>query len=564
MTEFKSTFTEPDIRRLESLHSPSAFCELFAFATEVCLNKPPIVEAMEPSKEARVVASLGVRGLRAALDFMHESAVLGEETSGVSADDPIRYPEQFADPTNLAVMSRIEAFGEALLNEAYHCLGKEAEAQLEKFKTATTDDEQIDIVSWLHLHLYDMAGSDSNTGYEGCYHPIRLSPKIIGRFPNHTMPPSCLGVSIIAASFLHEAGCNMLHAGVMQTRAQEQAIVAARLFKMLPLWAKYIYNFELSPFIDDTLKERTGELLESTLRDDSFHVAIYAGLPSGGWLQVDPGFGSSCVLSLQESQKLDDAYENLRSLRELAPGLETSLYFPSLSVAAQMCELMIASGDASMLGSPATLQNILLDASPESVPQKLKEVAVDAFFAALRGDDFLDKVWNAFISQPTNAEDPRQADLLEEAFYATFDKFVLWRRPLSEVLGKCRRDPAYLARRIEDMRALPFMIAAWLVLDEVKQGPDIPKHSIVEVGLPATRIGAAVLNDFATYFDHKLTPSFRLSHWPSHVPVTETIPQAQSQAQQGVVQRNIHWIQTGLRYRLTDAILNSLQIPNEG
>ena len=51
---------------------------------------------------------------------------------------------------------------------------------------------------------------------------------------------------------------------------------------------------------------------------------------------------------------------------------------------------------------------------------------------------------------------------------------------------------------------------------------------MIEVGNVEMRIGFAVLSDFASYFGSDLTTGFWHSNWPSLIPVTERLDDAQT------------------------------------
>lgn len=548
---------EHAVREAENGDSPRLFSALLTLATDVCLTEPLAARNKEIFSEARVVSELGVRGLRAAMDLLQGVTGEGELAN---YDRPLRHPEEFGDRTDPEVMAQIEAFGEGLLNEAYRCLGPEGEVEerIQAFQQAKNDDEQAKVVEWLHDRLRQMSptmiieGKPDETPF---YHPARLSPKLIGVYPNQTMRPTCLSISVIAASFLHQAGADMLHAGVMQTRLEFEARQAISFFHQLPQFVETIYGVPLPPLVREALEEKEQGLTNDLGKDIAYHLAVYARLKSGEWIQFDPNFKASCFMADQESAALDKAYKDLNSMSEVAPGLEATVFAP-MGTTANLATMMIETGGRELLGTPEAIKAVLLDSSSEELLQKVKQAFIDPFFDAARSTEGLSSIWKEYTVHHTLQKYRTEGiydNQHEEAFLAMFEKYVLRFRPLDEVLKACHQDEGELWRCIEAIQTLPLTMTAWHVLRNLHNDMKITSHAMVEVGLPATRIGAAVLNDFAThcdyYGDEKLPPSFRLSHWASQVPVTETAQDAEeSETQWNVLENNRRWLRASLRY----------------
>jgi hypothetical protein len=131
-------------------------------------------------------------------------------------------------------------------------------------------------------------------------------------------------------------------------------------------------------------------------------------------------------------------------------------------------------------------------------------------------------------------------------------------------LARLKRDQAYLARRCQDMNLVPYMallsIQSDLCNSIIQDGRqlEIP-HSIMEVGLPAYRIGASVLSDFAVFCGDDVPPSFWMAHWPSMLSLTEHLPEETTPIQHEVIRQRATVIKRGeLRYRAVDSILKPL------
>jgi hypothetical protein len=559
MAELLSIIPDETLRKVENADSSRIFDELFDDAVDTCLSAPPVVEVKKLTGEAAVVSQLGVRGLRAAMDLVSGAAIQTPRSNGIEADTPLRHPERFSDATDFETMAKTEALGEGLLNEAYRCLGADVFARIEAYRNAESDDEQIQVIEWLHTRLQALTReerTDDNEAEKAFYHPARLSPKFIGVYPDHRLPPTCLGVSIIGASFLHQVGAEQLHAGVMKTYPEHQAMEAVMFLAELPKVTYQQYGVRWPPLLLESLRNTAVKTISQVHEDRGYHAAVMTRLMSGRWVQIDPNLNASTVLGEKEVMTLDEAFSHLNEFMDIAPGLELTIPSVSLGTASGLARLMIQTGDESLLGSPEAIKEVLADPWQESIPQRIKEICVDPFFAKDREEHpGLNELWLQYTE--TESHDGTE-DALTDGFYAMFEKYVLHSQPIDEVLQRCQNDEAFLQRFLEDAQTLPLMVAAWHVTQGVKYCPKIPNHITFEVGLPAMRIGSAVLNDFASYCDDQLPPSYRLSHWASHVPITEVIPDvSRSELQEDITANNAHWLRTGLRYSKDHGIITS-------
>src|SRR5258708_6100145 len=93
------------------------------------------------------------------------------------------------------------------------------------------------LIEWLHQRIVDIHNIDlpveNVDGQEDdddeqaapsqtpvFYHPMRLSPKMLGKYPDMPMQPTCLSASILAASFFEKASTPYMHAGVQMSAYQ--------------------------------------------------------------------------------------------------------------------------------------------------------------------------------------------------------------------------------------------------------------------------------------------------------------------------------------------------------
>ncbi len=557
-----------DRRRIETLSTPMLFDELLGFASEVSFGHPLDLKPYEKPNipEADIIGKLGVRGLRLALDLVnnnqYNSIFSGERTDTASEeeyiwiDSPMRDPAYYSDQPNLEILEKTRQFGEALLAEAYRGLGQDVYDKIRDFRAAETDDDQIKIISWLNQRLKDIAYTNHglNLAYgdeetDGFYHPIRLSPQAIGVYPRHKLSPTCLGVSLIAASFFEQAEATHLHAGVMVSA--NQAIYRSVISLFDTIKAKLENGQEFVPDVLLTsLKDKRDSLVGRYLKDEGYHAVNMVRLASGQWCQVDSNLDATAVVPYDEySLKLDHTYSDLTQFEAIAPGLESSVEFPLTSASSNVEEWVEAIDSRDI--NPTTIRDILIN-EVDSVPEKIKQTCIDPIFR--QRPDGLTEIVNSNIDMIL------KHSFKDDAFYQLFSKYVLWGQPLLEVQQRCRNDPSFLDRRVQDVQNLPLVMAGSLAIkyeDAARINGPSRTHDLLEIGLASRRIGMAVLGDFATYCDNRLPPSFWVTHWPSYIPLTETLDGAnRTSAQQVMASNNTGWLSsTYLSYAKADDII---------
>lgn len=548
-------------RRVERLFDGVRFAELLEFASEVCLTKPLEITPYKPTEgpEAALIAKLGVRGLGAALNLdlfrQNPDSDLDRDTY-ISPTSPFRSVQTFSDEPNFELVDMARQFGEALLGEAYTTLGQDVYEQIHKFQQAQDDTTQLEVVGWLYDRLIDMthetrsalAGDEGETAT--LYHPLRLSPKAIGRYPHQTLPPTCLGASVIAASFLEKAGATFMHTGVMRTALQSAYRDTSHFTR--EAWVHLLDSDSNMPdMVLESMVRMDHSIRLKLERDNGFHAANVVKLASGRWAQIDPGLSIMRVCDFDiHNKQYDTTLADLQELQSVAPGLERILGVDMMTMK-DAVSAWLKAGSTVELDQEA-VKNAFCGI-PESVPENVKRI-FDASFMAER-DSEIPESFAAAIKQlhlfPT----------YDNAFYHCFEKFVLWNEDIEMVLERCKSDQEYLQRRIEDVQRLSWLFATSLLGNFINE--EIPylahdSHTRLEAGLPAQRIGMAVLSDFATYCDDSLPPSFWLSNWPSEVPITETMHQKDvSPEQVDMRARLLTWLyETGLCYQKNDGIVS--------
>lgn len=540
MSEQASPRLNYELRRMEALWSPLKFQELAHTVEEVCLSGPlPEQQSTRSdSPEATLVAQLGTRGLRAAMDFLHgQEAQLdfgeGDDLDDiVNVDSPLRDPEFFSDEMDPTVVDWAERFGQALLGEAYQTLGEDVDDKIASYRAAETADGQLEVINWLNQRLHTMVYSDRQEAEDEddlFYHPIRLSPKVIGRYPDINTPPTCLAVSVIAASFLKQTGSEMMHAGVAKTGLELEMEDTTTVLESIQ---------SLDDALSDNHKQRlissTTEMRQRIGQDRGYHAAVYTRLLDGSWCQLDPNFDASvCIDDEADNQRLTAAYSDLQDFRTTAPGLEIGCQLRDSTVANMYGNIWSGGHYRVGSGAPEAVASLLQSTSAETLTDDIQADIIDPYFSALDSSEG--------VSLYEMLELLGDAGSYQDIYQKTLDKWVLHGMTAQAVVERCQRDQAFLERRVQDIKALPSMLVSASMIKTTVEAASI-EHRMLELGLPEARIGMAVLSDFAADNGSDLPASFWLTHWPSLVPISENMDDRQaSGGQAAIVQNNLVW-----------------------
>ncbi len=548
--------------RMEQLLTAAAFDELLSMAEEVCLSYPyerAAPPAAAENDEAMIISQLGTRGLKAALELglniipsdmaVNTEEVESEKQRPMLLDTPFRLPKSFSNEIDFSVLAKAESFGNALINESFSILGQDAFAQLELFKQAKTIEQQLKVVAWLDERLDSLntlarqPEEATNTNDSHLYHPIRLSPKVVGSYPNHTLPPTCLGMSIIATSFFKRAGVDVLHAGVEQSFFDNSDIAAVDFVRSLKQIITDRYNLSIPDPVQSAIDAIEVRFSDRLTRNDAHHAAVYVRLLDGSWLQMDPNYHATVHIDRDViNNKLDLDFNILSELRSISPGLQLAEYLsPYITIADSSHEV----ATSHIPNIVDTLRQITESVLPgliddESIPQKIYEECILPFFTISGGDERLAELQRVLRVDVAEAEWDEFESPLQVAFYKAFEKFVLWGDDVNSFLERLRIDPAYYKDRIEDIVLLPFLMMVSMTGSEADGPPLFTSHAAVELGSAEMRIGLAVLSDFATYTDAPLPASFWLSHWASDVPTFEYLDGAShSDREDSLVRNNV-------------------------
>lgn len=536
---------------MDRLLSPLAFDELTHTVESMMLSKPLERTPVQPyNGERALMAALSAQGLRLALETKNgvESLEPGEPDDDDTTPYKIfQHPDEFIDKEMPGVAEWAQDFGDALLREAYKCLGTDAEQKLREYRDATTAEEQEAIIMWLDKRMYAMRERDSHlrVGPDDYlfYHPVRLSPRAVGQYPHHTLPPTCLGFSILATSFLYAAGAPTLHAGVMRTDGQDDLIESSQSFYRSAQDIAKVFGDDTD--LTTTLKEIAyAGPLDLWDADSGYHAVALTRLLDGRWAQIDPNFRATQVVDDElYAQRITTVYEELEEFAPVAPLLELTARTPFMSDVKTWYDAY--SGNLSISSeSLDALREIFTDDDIESLPRRIYQVIFDMYRFSQQQDseskfdpELLKKMEDEFLFADEHGDTDYLGDHTPfgSQLYALISRFVLYEQDVTAFKERCRRDERYRERRVSDVVAVTMAIHAVQTGLMVEGSHSNVPHAGYEVGRPATRVAMTVLSDFAALMaEDPLPPTFWHSNWPSLVPITEVAATAQNPAQKRV------------------------------
>lgn len=555
------------------------FDSLLELATETCLREPLApIERVVPTNDQRIVSMGGLHALRIALELELKQELwpnydpvddkeLAEGKFWVQLDTPLRLHDETRDPINFTIAKKVEQFGKALIDEAFDVLGPDANVQVEKMRGGD-HAEQIEVIRWLANRITSMKdhvppengdaerdGPDENGAY--LYHPIRLSPKAVGVYPDMKILPTCLAVSTIVSSFFEKAGMTYMHGGVAMTgfggRMSDGMMLFDSVEKMTSIREG---NDWPSPLIADKMLIGIDHLYSQMTEDNGYHAAVMVRLVDGQWVMVDPYAGIVDEAFGESNKDYERIYQTLDEFRETAPGLELSCQGGMLTIEGGLKD--VVSKGLAIMKQPEAIGNMLKEVvmNHETGRDKIyNDYILPHFKSIAEQDKYPDaaSVVNTLLnysegiidqnnqisdlvrevaesvaegaSEHSDGLDNGVPDLLREAFDEALWKYVFWGEKREVVMERMSKDTRYLANRIVDMTYLPSMMCATIASRNLRENIlGTIGHEKMEFGLPYSRIGYSVLSDFASYTDDELPPSFWFAHWASLVPVTETLP----------------------------------------
>ncbi len=532
-------------------HAKIVFDDLFTFASEVCLPSIPRHEAKpDISPEQEVIRTLGLRGVRAALEMQmphiglatlfpkQESPEPEEESEGtvnrtVLLDSPMVSPELFSNTLDADIQQKIELFGRELLKESYKVLGEDVDQKIAELNAATSADEQMAVVDWLDQRIESMVRDEFETiedlrerqSQEFAYQPFRLSPKVLGVYPNLNERPTCLGISIIAASFFRQANVPIVHAGVAMG-GHELPVYVGRIFtSSLTKSAHEKAGVLLPDPAQEAILRTSQKMKETDTREDAQHAATYAKLMDGSWVQFDPNFvGTMRLRSKGYLEVLSQIHTELEEMSPLAPGTEvvaiaSDTLHPTADIMYDVVKELTPEYMNALRGQAAeTLRTVTVTELAETIYQD----CISPFFSPKEASERMkaDMLYLGFIERDIPNTSERES-VLRTAYHNVLQKYLLWGASPEDFVSRLETDESYFANRVEDLINLPFLIMAAVAKIEAEDFTPWYAHPLLEIGTPEYRIGAATLSDFALYYDFELPPSFWQTYWPGSASVIE-------------------------------------------
>jgi len=586
---------------VEHIVAEPAFNELVEFASEVCLQAPGRVAYHEaklreatkpPTADELLIRKIGVWGLRTAQEIADNSDSFTFDTGErkedlIHPDSPITNPQWYDLELKPEVQRKIEAFGRSILDETFICLGDGGldkaqelrqlyDTMKDRGETVTAETPEykaaLDVANWLMKRVLAIATVHEDINQDVFYHPVRLSPKFLGQFPDVGTYPTCLGLSVLISSFCEKAGIPYLHAGVAHSSSDDNRGIYSTALSQTPAHAKK-RGITIPDQIQEQLNAIHDENQEHMFEDRGYHAAALIELLPGLWLQADPNFHSNIVYPLDADEPdISSVYERVKAYSELNPAFEMMIDGRMLPVTF-LVELLFNKRSRAQR-RPEWIQNWLTTADSISFESLADTFVKHYFFGPTKSERtayFQENVIEATsLLKTDNPEFVHETtwenlDYLDYQAQDVIRKYVFPDAPhsssLKRSIERCRTDPAYLARRVEDLQLAPLLyrlkIMSEILFPESTPGDMSSGHAYMEVGMPAYRIGASILSDFAVYCGDPLPASFWTTYWPSQISITEHASEGRFGDQLAPIRNHMGTLDlSGLRYIKSYDIIN--------
>lgn len=466
----------------------------------------------------------------------------------------------------------IEKFGEDILEEAFECFGRMGPLFIGEYQRANTLEEKVTVCNMVEKIVKEMVELATHQFKEENdelhrYSPIRLSPKLIGVYPNPTLATTCLGESILVASFFAKLRLPMLHAGVVMSAQQDVLTKQSETIRHVLAQSNHPEH-EIPTLLEEILNSKFLDNVIATTSHRGFHAATYAEIEEGTWIQLDPNFGSALVRG-RDASKLDETYGALLVTHEdtsstgearIILGSDFEYFFADL-----------AKDMGTVLPSAELVDEILSNTSSSEVIS----VIIEKIFLPLMPIRFTDKESNEKVKKIRSAfalaflvafdDDPQryiQTSIMDvlEGYVFTDTK----EGDLLESIERCKTDVAYRQRRVADLCIAPLMLILKLESNWYKFKRENPVsggaiHGCLDLGIAQYRIGISVLSDIATFYGDELPLSTWLAYWPSDVSLAEHYRQTPTIAQRLLARQSLADVKSSnyLTYPTLEDILSS-------
>lgn len=542
--------TEQALHLLSLKRAEAAFNELLEYASEVCLtHRPGYLTEDETSSynatdpEQKLVQKLGARSLGTLIEMEHglHGPYDESDTRPFHIKEMLVEPEAFSDTPNLRILENAERFGQALIDESFAILGKDAPKWAERLRNAKDMLEETAVIDWLDeriqvICIRSRAESSKEDEAAHFYPPFRISPKFIGAHPKADIQPSCLSASIIATSFFQRAGKPTLHAGVM-TPANETG--TNLLLNTLGSVAKSAErdSYESTDLQAHTIATLAKKGSEWSQRPLAQHAAVYIKL-ADHWVQFDAYGDATFPLFSEESEQMDKVHNLLEEWKGVMPNLE----FATSPMPEKITQLVSAdlAGITHVLADYRysekekaalieTISSALAVIPEESYTTYLYEECLKPllnlqFHPSIHDDkDQLGAKYELEQAETPNLNDKGHYDaLMRRVFDSALREFIRWGDTHETFIEKCAQDPHYRRRRAEDFISIPQMMS--VLFAQLSSQTELGMgHLSIDIGNPAMRIGLSTLSDFAHYDNDPIPASFWVTHWPGTASLVENL-----------------------------------------
>ncbi|MBX4190993.1 hypothetical protein KW794_02805 [Candidatus Saccharibacteria bacterium] len=544
---------------VETIAHGTKFSELAELIVDSCFKDSDLYKAnLDKARQDGenldpIVQKLGL--WRARAPYQHILNLIDINTIGFSPE-----AENFDLPIEPNVQAVIEAIGRTMLEEAFESLGVDAPKKVEEFRQAQNWQERLKVCKWLDQRIEQINEAAPVMNEEVFYHPIRLSPKAVGTYPDIKCQPTCLGYSILESAFFEKAGAHYMHAGIAATAADEARRAQNTMLNQIAGVAIEAET-ELPPDIVYRFIEAVMTNIDAVESHRGFHAGLIVNLGEGVWFQMDPNYDKNLLYHPKASEKMSQAYQYLQELKDKARGIEFMLVnragmYPHFF----NDDVLNAMGDIMMF--PEEAEEFLLDLEPETALAQINAEFFNRLYNPATKDnelmvqDLIIEYCKQYGKDYHEYMHTAIVDAVEEYVFPDSDD-----GDIRECIKRCKTDRSYLQRRAMDLHFLPFLTLLKLQTDLVQgiiSNELGSPHAVTEVGLPAYRIGACVLSDFAVYCGDELPLSFWMAHWPSQISYADHSQNARSEAQQQLRSQVSNTVDSGkLRYLTIDSIIKS-------
>lgn len=549
--------------RVETITSTHEFENLLNLASHSCLRDPVlfdtnlqiIAERSSHARNQQLLHKLGLWPVRNIFDSYPSSSLpldIEGRFTKLEIDRANKNLREIpAMPLDKEVQDKIEALGKSILDEAFITLGPDAKEKVAEFKNAQTVEAKQAVFEWLNQRIVEIRdkfvediedreiedSEEEELEINNFFHPARLSPALIGEHPDTRLSPTCLGISILAASFCEKLGVRYMHGGVITPGIR--AIKSTRR-KLLPKVAKII-NQDWKLHAPAAARDKFNEAMRNDMvgydLNRGFHADVVAEIDDNVWIQIDPNFKST--LLLDNGAQLQEVYEAL---------FESGI---------RGIEKLVFNDHRPQEGSPTHFINRLVRKSPpvEEIEDFLMRVPLenaDRYLINRFFGDFSDKkskgsqcirfYIDKYVEMCRDFDPSFEPDadvnlfheLRETIIEYVFEGDIQEVFDITEYLLKCKNDPVYRRKTAEHLKIAPLLAVLKLQSEyaHMVASTHVPEaHTMTEFGLPAYRIGACVLSDFAVNCGDQLPFSFWATYWPSHIIFVEHFDRINGEAQ---------------------------------